>query len=210
MTDNDYWVTTTGPGSGISANCYLAIADAHVCLIDPGLSVNLNPVARALHAAGRSPYDVTDILLTHYDHDHAQSAAEWQRRTGAQVWIGDADADILCRICQPPSPRRRTMAAFMDLPELPENLHRVIGETEILPGVRAIPTPGHTNGHLAYVHGLVAYIGDAARAGLDGYLRPGPAPLMTDVAQADRTREEIAGWDVEWYAAGHSAPVRKA
>ena len=210
LTDSDFWVTTSGPSGLASANCYLADADGHVCLIDPGFTFSLNPVARALHAAGRSPYDVTDILLTHYDSDHAQIAAEWQRRTNAQVWMGDADADILSRIFPPPTPTRRTMAAFIGIPPLPGNLHRIIGETEILPGIRAVPTPGHTPGHIAYVHGPVAYIGDAALVGMDGYLRPSPAFLMTNVTQGDKTREEIATWDVEWFASGHSAPARRA
>ena len=47
----------------------------------------LNRVARELRAAGRSPYEVTDILLTHYDIDHTGAAAEWQRRTGARTWL---------------------------------------------------------------------------------------------------------------------------
>lgn len=80
--------------SSWGCNTFL-IADAgRVLLVDPGPSFQLNPLARELRAAGRSPYDVTDILLTHYDQDHSRSAAEWRRRTQATVWLGADDAEF--------------------------------------------------------------------------------------------------------------------
>ncbi|CAN5169800.1 hypothetical protein BH11ACT1_BH11ACT1_16750 [soil metagenome] len=81
--------------SSWGCNTFLIAHAGRVLLVDPGPAFQLDRAARELRAAGRSPYDVTDILLTHYDWDHARSAAEWQRRTGATAWLGAADVEIL-------------------------------------------------------------------------------------------------------------------
>ncbi len=44
---------------------YLLAIEGRVFVVDPGPSFQLNPVARELRASGRSPYEVTGILLTH-------------------------------------------------------------------------------------------------------------------------------------------------
>ena len=90
LTQHAFWLT-----SAVGAHCYWLDAGDRVAIIDPGMKAGLNRVARELRQAGRSPYEVTDILLTHYDIDHTGAAAEWQRRTGARAWLGAADAAIL-------------------------------------------------------------------------------------------------------------------
>ena len=77
--------------SSWGCNTFLIADDGRLLLVDPGPSFQLNRLAGELRAAGRSPYQVTDVLLTHYDPDHARSAAEWRRRTRATVWLGSAD-----------------------------------------------------------------------------------------------------------------------
>ncbi len=145
-------------------NTYLIDGGARVFLVDPGPSFQLDRVARELRAAGRSPYGVTDILLTHYDPDHSRSAAEWRRRTRAAVWLGAADADIL-RTHRVPGPWfRRFMMAVLGLAELPEGTVEMRGEVTIVPGLTALPAPGHTPGHYAFLWQDVALIGDAESA----------------------------------------------
>ena len=134
----------------MGAHCYLIDHPDGLVLIDPGMSLGLNRVARALHASGRSPRAVSHLLLTHYDADHAQVAAAWQRRTGAGVWLGAADAAILTGAAAIPTGFRRLMGGVLGLPELPGGLHLVEGRDEILPGIEAVPTPGHTPGHLCF------------------------------------------------------------
>ena len=43
-----------------------------------------------------------------------------------------------------------------------ERIERVTGETEIVPGVRVQPTPGHTPGHMSVRAGELAVLGDLA------------------------------------------------
>ncbi len=196
--------------SSWGCNTYLLTTAGRVFLVDPGPSFQLNPLARELKAAGRSPYEVTDILLTHYDWDHSHSAAEWQRRTGATVWLGAADAEILRTGTATGTRLRRFLCRLLRLSELPEGTVELRGETPVAPGLTALPTPGHTPGHYAFVWGDVALIGDAADSRADGELRPfAPKQLMTDPEQADATRALLTALPVRMFGPGHSPAVER-
>lgn len=200
-----WWISES-----LIANAYLVRSGDRLALIDPGTAPELNRVARALFAAGIAPRSVTDILLTHYDVDHAGSAAEWQRRTGARTWLGAQDAAVLTGATPPPgTPFRQFMASVLPMPELPRNLVLLEGPTEILPGLVALPAPGHTPGHFAFTYAGVGFIGDAAKVDAQGALLPGPRLTMSDVTLGDHTRFELSALDVDWFCAGHSKPARR-
>jgi len=197
-----YWLA-----AAVGARCYWFDAGDRVAIVDPGLRAGLNPIARELREAGRSPYEVTDILLTHYDFDHSAAAAEWQRRTGARVWLGAADAAILTGAAPPPSPFRRATAA-LGLPELPRNLHLLDGDAELWPGVHAIHTPGHTPGHHSFRYDRTLFVGDTALAG-PGRVVPMPRLLMSDAEQGLADLARLRAQDVDWWCCGHSDPARR-
>lgn len=201
LTGQVWWVN-----EAVGAHCYLIDEPGRLILIDPGLSLGLNRVARALHESGRSPRAVTHILLTHYDGDHTQAAAEWQRRTGAGVWLGAADAAILTGAVAVPTPFRRLMAGLMGLAGLPGGLHLIQEQNEILPGVQAIPTPGHTPGHVVFSYADVAFIGDSAMVTKQGELTGMPGFLNSDAVAAATSLALVDSLDVTWRCAGHSAP----
>lgn len=202
LTGNVFWLT-----AAVGAHCYWLDAGDRVAIVDPGMRSGLNPVARELRAAGRSPYEVTDILLTHYDFDHAGAAAQWQRRTGAGVWLGAADAAILTGAAPAPTPFRRLTVALARV-ELPRNLHLLNGDAELWPGVVALHTPGHTPGHHSFRHDRVLFVGDTALA-KDRRLVPMPSPLMTDRTQGLADLARLRALDVDWYCCGHSDPARR-
>jgi hydroxyacylglutathione hydrolase len=203
----DLWALDSSGRWGCTT--YLIAADDRVFLVDPGPSLQLNPVARELKAAGRSPLDVTDILLTHYDQDHTRSAPEWQRRTGATVWLGAADAELLRTRDFPGSAMRRFMVWLLRPPQLPEGTVELRGEVTLAAGLTALPTPGHTPGHYAFLWRDAALIGDAADSGPNGELVPFPRYMMTDPTQADATREMLSSLPVRIFCPGHSAAVER-
>lgn len=196
--------------SSWGCNTYLIDGGARLFLVDPGPSFQLDRVARELRTAGRSPYEVTDILLTHYDQDHSRSAAQWRRRTRATVWLGADDAEIL-RTHHVPGPRfRRFMMAVLGLAELPEGTVEMRGEVTIVPGLTALPTPGHTPGHFTFLWRDVALIGDAANSGPDGELIPfTPRQVVTDPVQADATRDMLSALPVRMFCPGHTPAVER-
>lgn len=202
LTDQVAWLT-----SSAGAHCYWLDAGDRVAIIDPGMKSGLNAVARELRAAGRSPYEVTDILLTHYDIDHTGAAAEWQRRTGARTWLGDVDAAILTGAVPPPATPFRQFTFPLTRVELPGDLQLIEGDTELWPGLVALKTPGHTPGHHSFRYDRVLFVGDTAMA--DGHgLSPMRPFLMTDVMQGLADLSRLRALDVDWYCCGHSDPVR--
>ncbi len=202
-------LSTMESSSSWGCNTYLVEDEDRVVLVDPGPKFQLDRLARELRAAGRSPYDVTDVLLTHYDQDHSRSAAEGHRRTGATVYLGADDAQILRSSRVPGSWQRRFMMRLLGLAELPEGTVELRGEVAITPGLTALPSPGHTPGHYAFLWRDVALIGDAANCGPDGELVPFDRALMTDPAQADATREMLSSLPVRLFCAAHSDPVER-
>lgn len=197
------WLT-----DAVGANCYwIDLAPDRVALVDPGMRLGLNRVARELRRAGRSPYEVTDILLTHADVDHAQAAAEWQARTGARSWLGAEDAAILTGAREPAS-RQRKISGRIARPKLPGKLSLLNGDDEIAPGLVALRTVGHTPGHHSFRHGQVLLVGDAARA-KDGQLVPMVTGLDDDPRRAAATLARLRALDVDWYCCGHSEPSKR-
>lgn len=197
-----FWLTDSA-----GANTYWVDFEDRVAIIDPGMSPGVNPVARELRRAGRSPYEVTDVLLTHYDLDHAQSAALWVERTGARCWLGAADAAILSGAMRPRTTFRQ-LTANLGLPELPRNLRLLDADTELWPGLVAIHTPGHTSGHFAFHTTEALFCGDAAwvRGRRLGAL---PKILADAPSQITASARQLAATRTTWVCCGHSAPVRR-
>lgn len=192
----------------LGANAYLVRGRHGLILIDPGMRRNLDRIATSMAENGLSPYHVTEILLTHYDYDHATSADEWAQRTGARIWVGAEDAAIMRRSSPVPrTPFRRALRRVTPRLTSPAELLR--GETEIAEGFRAVPTPGHTPGHYAFVRDDVAFVGDAALVGADGALNRMPVFLDADPIQAAASRGALRQLDATWFCCGHSEPARR-
>ncbi|MDN4598210.1 MBL fold metallo-hydrolase [Leifsonia virtsii] len=191
-----------------AGNAYLFEGGDRSVLVDSGLASGAAKVVAELSGA-RIPR-LTDVVLTHYDPDHVGAAAAVQRATGATVWLGAADARILRGEVPPPTRTRRAMmrvgwlgrADLPQLTELPDD-----AETEVVPGVVAVPAPGHTPGHHLVRWRGVAFIGDAARLS-HGRLVHFPGFLISDRAQADATLTAIAASRPRLVLPGHGAPGR--
>ncbi len=101
---------------------------------------------------------------------------------------------------------RRFFVTIFQLPHLPDRVTELRGEVAITPSLRAVPSPGHTPGHYAYVWRDVAFIGDAADTGPDGELVAFDASMMTDLHQGDATREMLSALPVNMFCPGHTPP----
>jgi glyoxylase-like metal-dependent hydrolase (beta-lactamase superfamily II) len=189
------------------ANGYVIPLDRGFAVVDPGMKSGARAVVAEVARAGLTGA-VTDVLLTHYDVDHAGAALAVAAENGAKLWIGRADADILAGRRSPGTFARRVLSS-MGRPKLPGIVH-FLGETEGFPGeIRAVPTPGHTPGHFAFVWRQTVFSGDAAMVRADGTLRQFPALLITDKAQALASTAVLEDLDVQWICPGHGRPVQR-
>ncbi len=133
--------------------------------------------ANALVAAGLNVHDVETVLLTHLHWDHAGNCDLFPE---SRVVVQQSELRYAA------APGRFFRKSFLSPqsgwgtpPYLVRNIETVVGAVEIHPGVRVVPTPGHTPGSQAVLvdteHGTFAIAGDAVStyANLDADLPPG-------------------------------------
>jgi glyoxylase-like metal-dependent hydrolase (beta-lactamase superfamily II) len=113
-----------------------------VVLVDTGVPGSDDAILAAVEEIGRNATDVTDIVITHADGDHVGSLSALVARTGATVWAGEHEADVI----EGKAPARggdTTQTAAVDRRFLP-------GETLPLQGgIETVDTHGHTLGHIS-------------------------------------------------------------
>ncbi|MGD8166185.1 MBL fold metallo-hydrolase [Herbiconiux sp. P16] len=203
------------------ANGYVVVGEGRAAVIDPGLASGVAHLVTELRDSESQTGPITDIVLTHYDPDHAGAAARLQRELDVPVWIGAADAEILSGEKEAPSGVRRFLSALSRVknPAEVRQLREPAGdphhESEVFPGLTVIPTPGHTPGHVALQWGPVLFVGDAASVSKEGVLRQfSRGPLISDktvaVASEAVLNERIVATGVEWICSGHQPPTRVA
>jgi glyoxylase-like metal-dependent hydrolase (beta-lactamase superfamily II) len=143
--------------------CLLIETGRHVILVDTGAgtgSSTTGAIVARLEMAGIRPRDVDTVILTHAHPDHIGGAVG---RSGRPVFsqarhvLSEFECDFwMARrpdlsLLRVPHELRSSMTplAQTTLDALRFQIETVYRETEIVPGVRVIPAPGHTPGHLA-------------------------------------------------------------
>jgi glyoxylase-like metal-dependent hydrolase (beta-lactamase superfamily II) len=208
------------------ANWYaVEVEDGGVVLVDSGWPRGAEAVAAGLRAIGRAPDEVSAVLLTHAHPDHL-GTAQWLHEThGADVY---AHADELPRAYgKRPATRGIGLLAQLWRPHALRfvsgamrhgvNSPRWATAARALPdggvsGIRPVPVPGHTEGHVAYHlpdRGVV-FSGDSlvTLSVLTGRRGPQlhPKPFQVDAARAARSLPALAELDAEVLLPGHGEP----
>ena len=76
-------------------NAYLLETDGGLLLVDAGWPNKTEVIFKAVQESGHNPTDVRHLVLTHGHIDHAGSAAEVRRRTGARTYAHAADLELI-------------------------------------------------------------------------------------------------------------------
>ena len=214
-------------------NWYMIEEDGQLTIVDAGWPRSWPRIQQAISGLGRSVGDVAAIVLTHGHPDHLGAAEKARGECGAPVMAyreevprvkGEASGSspfalvpsLLPHLWRPVSlgfVLRATGQGFMT-PEWVEEVQPFeAGEELDVPGrLRAIRTPGHTQGHVSLVSEEkdVLFAGDALVT-LDPLTREkGPRlisdSLNTDPAQSRSSLDALAEVEVRTLLPGHGEP----
>lgn len=130
---------------------FLLESDEYLVLVDTGIGPShplidrlFQPTRRDLPTAlaqnnGIALDDISAVILTHLHFDHVGGAQHFH---GTPLYVQRAEWEA----AQAPN---YTIPDFLDFPGA--NFVLLDGETELAPGLRLVPTPGHTPGHQVVV-----------------------------------------------------------
>ena len=208
----------TGTGASRVEPClgYLVTHPGGVVLVDTGMGQDPDvdahyrphrrPLPVALAAAGAQINDVQLVVNCHLHFDHCGGNPELSGRP-----IVVQAVELATALGTP----GYTLPELVDAPGL--RYEEIDGETELLPGVLVVPTPGHTAGHQSLVvrledgtvvvagqshdtasaYSADALAGRAQRHGHDAVLPPTPA-WMERLAELDPRRVVFAHDHAVW------------
>jgi len=196
------------------ANAYLCVEDEGLTLIDSGTPRQAEKILSAVRDLGRAPSELRRILITHADFDHAGSAAELHRRTGATVVAAPLTLDYLRRgraSKHVGGPLASVGDLFNRYKLLPEGALAPAVAGSVLPvlgGLQVLATPGHTPDHHAFYSPSrgVLFAGDALSTGSGG-LGIAHALITADSGAARRSARQLLRLTPAVFACGHGDPL---
>ena len=200
------------------------IAQDEVTVIDTGLPKHREIILKAASQAGRKPDEVKHIVLTHHHADHTGSLAELMGATSAKAYIHPLDAAVVRGEKPAPGPNREILVGKILGPLMarmtpklqPVEALQETNDGDEVPaagGMKAIHTPGHTAGHLAFLwpqNGGVLFAGDAAGNifGLGPPISALGAMFTEDAAAAKESFRKLAALEFDIACFGHGGPIK--
>lgn len=198
---------------------FLIVLPEGLTLIDAGFEGSMAAIEETVHALGRRSDEIRDILGTHSHPDHACGLAEVKAATGARLWMHPAEAAMVRagRTFRPwkPAPGLKNLEfatrVVMPSPQTctPVEVDQEVQPGETIPvagGIKALGTPGHTLGHLAFLwpgDGGVLFVGDVAK----NEDELGLSPIYEDLTEGLESLLRLGQEEFETACFAHGAPI---
>lgn len=151
-----------------------------------------------LEFLSRGRCDVQLLLATHAHYDHVAGMRDVQQAVGGAFWMHPEDRPLLDRLSQ--------QGAVFGFPpaDAPDEVHDLADGQRVTLGTLTLETlhcPGHSPGHVIFVHGRDAWVGDVLFAGSVGRTDL-PGGSFEQLERSIRTRVFPLGDDVRVHT-GH-------
>ena len=201
---------------------YLVSSAAGAVAVDVGMDSDAADFLQGLQKIGIPPDRVKAILLTHWHNDHSAGAAFLQRKFGARVYYAAGEKPCLTRETASTGirgwlgkhvPEEGMLVLLRGLLEeaAPQAVtaDHLVTDGEIVEGAfRVLATPGHTAGHVAYLHEptRILFCGDAL-AVVGKNLRMMARAVTPDLPQAKASALRCLREPAEIICPGHRAPL---
>ncbi|MFD1514748.1 MBL fold metallo-hydrolase [Halomarina rubra] len=181
-------------------------------LVDAGMPFDAPKIERAIEEAGYTTADVDRVLVTHYDVDHVGGLSRLDL-PNATVYMGSPDADYLTGRRSPPVGDHKGALQRLSSLFVSTDLDvETVGDGDRVGSFTVYETPGHTEGHVAYVSSdlSVAFVGDLVRES-GGDLQPSSWAISHDTAAVADSIHDLADREpaVEVLAMGHGVPFMR-
>ncbi len=145
----------------------------HQVLVDMGAGEsvpNAGKLVQSMAEAGIEPEEIDVVIITHAHPDHIGGTLDGEGNpvyAQASYYISkDEWAFWFSDDSMEQAPKWFVRLARKSLETLKDRMHLLEGETDIVPGIRAIPAPGHTPGHMVVSVSSgdeqMIYVGDTA------------------------------------------------
>ena len=191
-------------------------SDGSLTLVDAGLRGATRRLVAALGDIGRTPDQVTRILVTHAHLDHVGSARRLRAATGGALHVHADDAEFVRQGRPPPrdlsSPLARVLS-FAQRRQAQSPVDDTFRENDVIPvagGVRVLHTPGHSPGHCSFLHESsgVLVTGDAL-FNLRGRITYSSLLGCTNYRMSQDTADRLGEVDYEIAAFTHGSEIRE-
>jgi glyoxylase-like metal-dependent hydrolase (beta-lactamase superfamily II) len=202
-------------------NSFLLKTDDGLLMIDAGWPNKTETIFAAVRKSDHNPTDIRHLVLTHGHIDHAGSAAEVRRRTGARTYAHALDLEL---INKGEAERPGTTVTPGFIPAIAYLLFikyggttyesfpvdQVLKDGEVLPmadDIEVIHSPGHCAGHVALLlrQDGVLVAGDIC----SNIMGLSYSVLNEDISLARRTILRVANYPFERAVFGHGKPLDK-
>ncbi len=201
---------------------YLVSTAAGLVAVDVGMDSRAEDFAEGLNQIGIAPDRVKAVLLTHWHNDHSAGAAFLKRKFGVRIYYHAGDQPSFTRETASQGvrswlgkrvPEEGVLVLLRGLleeasPEAVDADH-LVADGEIVEGeFRVLATPGHTSGHIAYMHQptRTLFCGDAL-AVVAGHLRLMARPVTLDVPTARDSALRCLRENAQFICPGHRGPL---
>jgi glyoxylase-like metal-dependent hydrolase (beta-lactamase superfamily II) len=206
---NLHWFT------GRASNIYIWIGQSGLILADTGSPADAKKIAGYIEDIGYQPTDISTIMITHADYDHAGGAAYLQSISGATIFAGTQTSGLLTKGMSPehlPPILQSLIDRFIRYDPIPQHTLSTVEDGEYVDEMghwQALETPGHSPDHFAFcspIHGILI-AGDALST-RGGRINIGRKFLTGDQEIANESSRRLLELTPGVIACGHGNPTK--